>query len=110
MEIIKYSANNNKFIEWMVEEQLIQAIQCLVQISSEYQEYRGILDLVKFKINDLMRCQILGTRTQLIKIFDQFKKLQKQGVLEIVKIKNRFNTPMSDAMLFFKLSNCFMIC
>jgi hypothetical protein len=68
------------------------------------------LDLVKFKINDLMRCQILGDRKKILEIYDKIIDLEQKGMLEIVKIKNRFQTPLSDAMLFLKFPFSFLIC
>jgi hypothetical protein len=66
MEVIKYSAFNNSFISWMVEEQLVQTMKHMIEVTSDYQEFRGRLDLIKFKINDLMRCQIFGDRKKIM--------------------------------------------
>lgn len=57
----------------MVEEELVQTITHLIEASSEYHEFRGTLDLIKFKINDLMRCQIFGDKKKIIKVFEKFK-------------------------------------
>jgi hypothetical protein len=39
------------------------------------------LDLVKFKINDLMRCQILGDRKKILEIYDKIIDLEQKGML-----------------------------
>ncbi len=82
----------------------------MISASSEYQEFRGTLDLIKFKINDLMRCQIFGDRKKIIHVFEKFKELEEQDKLQLIKIKNRFSTPMSDAMIFFKMPGSFVVC
>lgn len=94
----------------MVEEELVQTITHLIEASSEYHEFRGTLDLIKFKINDLMRCQIFGDKKKIIKVFEKFKELEEKDIIHLVKIKNRFSTPMGDAMIFFKMPKSFIIC
>lgn len=43
-------------------------------------------------------------------MFTKLKKLEEEEKIQIVKIKNRFSTPMSDAMLFWKMPQSFIIC
>ena len=50
----------------MVEEKLISAIKLLVEIGKENEMKGAYLDLVKFKVNDIMRCQFLGNKKKII--------------------------------------------
>lgn len=59
----------------MVEEELIKSISQLVKVSREFQDFRGVLDLVKFKIFDLMRCQIYGDKKT---IWEAYKKIKEK--------------------------------
>lgn len=67
-------------------------------------------DLIKFRITDLMRCKVTGNKKEIIQIYQNFKKLEKDGQLTIVKIKNRLSTPMNDVMINFSIKGSFIIC
>lgn len=108
--MIKFSYYNSDFISWIVEEQIIHSIKTLVEIGQKYSESGTYLDLIKFKINDLMRCQFFGNKKKIMLIYKEFQRLDKIRALEIIKIKNRFETMMGDAMIFFKLPGSFIIC
>jgi len=69
MEVIKYCYFNNDFISWMVEEKLIDTIQYLCEIGQGQAQQHRSLDLIKFKVNDLMRCQIMGDRNKIIRTY-----------------------------------------
>jgi hypothetical protein len=75
MEVIKYANYNSNFIAWMVEEKLIEVIKYLVEVGNKFKQSLGTLDLVKFKINDLMRCQFTGNRKELLEIYNKLTKL-----------------------------------
>ena len=110
MEVIKFSYYNSDFISWIVEEQIINSIKTLVEVGKQYQQSGAYLDLIKFKCNDLMRCQFFGNKQKIMLIYKEFQRLDKIRALEIIKIKNRFDTNMGDAMIFFKLPGSFIIC
>jgi hypothetical protein len=38
------------------------------------------------------------------------RKLEEQGIINIIKLKNRLATPLNDAMIIFKLKDSFLIC
>lgn len=69
-----------------------------------------ILDLIKFRVTDLMRCMITGSKKEILQVYDNFKKLEANGDIEIVKIKNRLSTPLNDAMIIFVMKGSWIIC
>ena len=74
---------------------------------------RKAIDLVRCEISDLLRCQFLGKKAQLIEIFEKMKKLEKEGRIKITRIKNRFATPLNDCIInymFVGKRNSFLIC
>ena len=38
------------------------------------------------------------------------KKLDDEGEIKIIKIKNRLDTPLNDAMIIFTMKDSFLIC
>ncbi len=65
---------------------------------------------MKFNVNDLLRCCFSGNKQQIEKIYNKLEQLDSKEIIEIIKIKNRFETVMKDVMIFFKLKGCFIIC
>jgi len=53
---------------------------------------------------------IFRKQKKILNIYKEFQRLDKTRTLEIIKIKNRFDTLMGDAMIFFKLPGSFIIC
>ena len=94
----------------MVEEELIKSISQLVEVGQEFQDFRGVLDLVKFKIFDLLRCQIYGDKKTIYEAYQKIKQNELEDKIQIVKVKNRFHTALGDAMIFFKFPDSFLIC
>jgi hypothetical protein len=57
-----------------------------------------------------MRCQIYGDKKTIWKAYKDIKQKEAEDKIQVVKIKNRFSTPMGDAMIFFKFPDSFIIC
>lgn len=57
-----------------------------------------------------MRCMITGSKKEILQVYDNFKKLEANGDIEIVKIKNRLATPLNDAMIIFVMKGSWIIC
>ena len=57
-----------------------------------------------------MRCMITGSKKEILQVYDNFKKLEANGDIEIVKIKNRLSTPLNDAMIIFVMKGSWIIC
>ncbi len=68
------------------------------------------LDPIKFRVTDLMRCMISGNKKQILEVYKNFKELEIQKKIEIVKIKNRLSTPLNDAMIIFVMKDSWIIC
>lgn len=68
------------------------------------------LDIIKFRITDLMRCQVSGNKNEILQIYNNFKRLDEEGKIQIIKIKNRLSTPLNDAMLIFVMKGSWIIC
>jgi hypothetical protein len=75
METIKYCYFNNDFISWMVEEKLIELVKRFTEVGQKYNENKGFLDLIKFKVNDLMRCQILGEKKKIVEVYEKIVEM-----------------------------------
>lgn len=43
-------------------------------------------------------------------VYEKIKKLEKQGEMKIVKMKNRLGTPLNDVMIIFAIKESFLIC
>lgn len=95
----------------MLGQKLVFAIKELIKVGKSFQsENMMILDLIKFKVTDLMRCMITGSKKEILQVYENFKKLEVSGDIEIVKIKNRLATPLNDAMIIFVIKGSWIIC
>lgn len=63
-----------------------------------------MIDLVKFKVTDLMRCMVTGNKKQINQIYNNFVKLDKEEKIKILKIKNRLETHLNDIMIMFMIN------
>lgn len=43
-------------------------------------------------------------------VYENIKKLEADGSLKIIKIKNRLGTPLNDVMIIFTIKESFLIC
>ncbi len=68
------------------------------------------LDLIKFRVTDLMRCMVSGNKKEILHVYENFKRMELNGEIEIVKIKNRLSTPLNDAMIIFVIKGSWIIC
>ena len=76
-------------------------------------KYRKAVDLIACDVNDLLRCQFMGTKNSILEVFQKLKGLEKIGTIKILRIKNRFATPLNDALINFKFegkNESFLIC
>ena len=62
------------------------------------------LDLVKFKVTDLMRCMVYGNKKEVEFVCERFRLLDEKGLIKILKIKNRLSTSLNDVMIMFLLT------
>lgn len=71
---------------------------------------RRKMDLIKFTVTDLMRAQVVGNKKQILKVYNNIEKLQKNNEINIIKIKNRLGTSLNDAMIIFTIKQSKLIC
>lgn len=74
---------------------------------------RKAIDLISCNINDLLRCQFMGGKKAILDVFSEMKKLEKEGKIKIIRVKNRFATPLNDVLVNFKFvgeNDSFIIC
>ena len=108
---IKYSSFNAKFVEYILTEKLVYAIKELIKVGKSFvSENMMNLDAIKFRVTDLMRCQVSGNKKEIQQVYKNFQKLEEEDKIEIIKIKNRLSTPLNDAMIIFVIKNCWIIC
>ena len=64
METIKYSNLNAKFIAWVLGEKLMLALKKLIKVGKSFYDSRSMLnlDLIQFKVSDLMRSMVSGSK------------------------------------------------
>ena len=64
----------------MLGQKLVFAIKELIKVGKSFQsENMMILDLIKFKVTDLMRCMITGSKKEILQVYENFKKLEANG-------------------------------
>lgn len=102
---------NKRLLSWTVIEKLMIVLKKLIKTSHTLEAKFGIkLDLVKFNVTDLMRAMITGNKFEILKVFNNLKALEEANIIKILKIKNRLETPLNDAMVIFKMKSSFIIC
>ena len=57
-----------------------------------------------------MRAMVTGSKRDIMQIYENIKKLEKEKELKIIKIKNRLGTPLNDVMIIFTIKESFIIC
>ena len=114
IKTIKYARYISKFVEFLAIENLIYLISELVQLREKMnKKNRKAVDLVACDVNDLLRCQFMGTKNAIMDVFQKLKGLEKTGKIKILRIKNRFATPLNDTLINFKFigeNESFLVC
>jgi hypothetical protein len=67
----------------------------------EKKNRKGV-DLITCNVSDLLRCRFMGSKNGIMEIFQRMKNFEEDGVIKIVRIKNRFATPLNDTLINFK--------
>lgn len=76
IETIKYSSFNAKFVEFILTEKLVYTIKQLIKVGKMFvSEYMMNLDIIKFRVTDLMRCQVSGNKKEILQVYKNFQKL-----------------------------------
>ena len=57
-----------------------------------------------------MRAMMVGNKFEILKVFINLKNLEEAGTIKILKIKNRLETPLNDAMIIFNIKESFILC
>ena len=112
-DVIKYAMFNTKVVSWLLIRKLIYVIKSLIKIGKSIKENSSEifnLDLIKFNVTDLMRAMISGSQNDILAVYNNLKVLEKEKEIKIIKIKNRFGTPLNDAMIIFMIKDSFLIC
>lgn len=68
------------------------------------------IDLVKFNVKDLLRAMVVGTKKEILAVYENLKKMEIEGRLKIVQIRSRLGTPLNDIMIIFTFEKCFILC
>lgn len=114
IKTIKYAKYISKFVEFLATENLIYLITSLVSLREQMDKRnRKAVDLVTCDVNDLLRCQFLGSKNSILEVFQKLRGLEKEGIIKITRIKNRFATPLNDTLINFKFvgaNESFIIC
>ena len=58
----------------------------------------------------MMRAMVSGNKKEIMAVYQNMKKYEKTKEIKIIKIKNRFGTPLNDAMIIFMVRDSFLIC
>lgn len=77
VEIIKYSNLNAKFIAWMLAEKLMLALKKLITVGKSFYNTKAMLnlDLIQFRVADLMRGMVMGSKKEILAVYGNLKKL-----------------------------------
>ena len=76
IKTIKYAKNISKFVEFLAIEKLIYLITELVVLREKMEKKnRKAIDLITCNINDLLRCQFMGSKKAILDVFGELKKL-----------------------------------
>lgn len=93
-------------------EKLIMVLKNLISVGIEMEktEVSRKMDLVKFNVKDLFRAMVIGTKKEALMVYENLKKLEEEGKIKIIQIRNRLGTPLNDAMIIFTFKESFVIC
>jgi hypothetical protein len=61
-----------------------------------------------FQIMDLLRCRYIGSRHQIMRIFNSLK--EHSDYFEIIRVKNKLNESTKDLLINLKIKDSFLIC
>lgn len=77
METIKYSNLNAKFIAWVLGEKLMLALKKLIKIGKSFYNSKAMLnlDLIQFKVSDMMRSMVSGSKKEILAVYENLRKL-----------------------------------
>lgn len=76
-ETIKYSNLNVNFIEWLLAEKLKLALKKLIKVGKSFYDTQAMinLDLIQFKVMDLMRTMISGSKKEILAVYENLRRL-----------------------------------
>lgn len=110
-ETLKFSKFNTLFLEWLIVEKFLILIDALCNLSTYFEtKYYKKLDFINFNVYDLLRGSFSGKKYQILEVFKNMHKLEEEGEITIIRVKNRLNTPLNDVLINFTIKESFIIC
>ncbi len=63
-------------MEYILVEKLIFAIKELIKVGQSFvSENMMNLDVIKFRVTDLMRCMVSGNKKEILQVYENFKRM-----------------------------------
>lgn len=95
----------------MLMEKLVIVMKKLIKVGKQMKSVVSKdMDLIKFNVTDLFRAMITGKKSEIFKVYNNMKMMEKEGKIKIIKIKNRLGTHLNDVMIIFKMEESYIIC
>jgi hypothetical protein len=66
------------------------------------------VDLVRFGVMDILRAKCKGSKSQLLRVYNEL--ISKKDYFEIVRIKNKLDGGTRDVLINLKIKESFLIC
>lgn len=75
----------------------------LVQVRTRYEDQKleSNIHLVTFGVMDILRCRCVGSKSEIYRIYKEI--LSNDDYFEIIRVKNKLNTPTRDIILNCKI-------
>lgn len=66
------------------------------------------IDLLSFQVLDLLRCRYVGSRQEILRIFETVQS--RTDYFEVIRVKNKLSQSTRDLLINFKIKDSFLIC
>jgi len=85
-------------------------LQELNAIKDSYAEgdIESQIDMISFGVMDLLRCKCIGSKEEILRIYEQLQT--RTDYFEIIRVKNKLNEGTRDILINLKLKDSFLIC
>jgi hypothetical protein len=86
--------------------EMLQVLNCLKD-SYTCNDIESQIDLITFNVMDLLRCKCVGSKHDILRIYEQLQT--RSDYFEIIRVKNKLNEGTRDILINLKLKKSFLV-
>lgn len=108
VKAIKFSQLISSSLPFFTISRIEQIIKIFRTFQNDFKNTQlSTLDLLTFSVYDLLRCKFIGSKDNVLIIYE---RIRKSSYFNISRVKDRLDTPMNDLLINCKVKDSFLVC